>query len=108
MALVAGPQSIPIQTLSGVASPQSVPIQTSGIDLFSIFHQWNVIQPLSVPFLHQWVVLQTAAVFTIDHNWEVKNILGSVIDHSWRVLPDKIITFFGEDIQCPVGKVDKT
>ncbi len=99
---------IPIESLGLIVQQFALPIEVQGEEPFSIFHVWNVRQGLSVPFLHQWVVVPIVQSFTIDHNWGVKNILGATIDHSWRVLPDGLIGFFGEDIQCPVGKVDKT
>ena len=99
---------IPIESIGVIVQKFLLPVEVEGEDPLSIFHVWNIFNKLSSPFLHQWVVVPIVQSFTIPHTWVVDNILGGSIDHSWRVLPDSIITFFGDDIQCPFGKVDKT
>ncbi len=99
-------QQLPVATIANIVRQFLLPVEAFG-EFGVILHTFNVIRPLADPFVHSWVVIPVAFNTQLPHTWLVSNILGGVIDHTWRVLPDKIITLFGDDIQCPAGTADK-
>lgn len=106
LTVIQASQQLPIESLARVLRDFILPVEVTS-EFGVILHTWQVRTPLADTFLHTWIVVPVAVLDPLPHNWLVKNLLGDTIDHTWRVLPDKIVTLFGDDIQCPFGKAEK-
>jgi hypothetical protein len=101
-----------------------IPVEWSGLDPNLISHLWNVLNQLTDPLLHSFVVLNFRQEYDLVHTWNVKRP-SEELPHAWFVTKD-IATPFGfdtttglflpvpagqvtpGDIQCPVAVKDKT
>ena len=106
--LTASP-TLPIESLLKLVMPQILPVEAAGEDL-ALLLVFNVRRPLEegaelpLSFL---VVPVFVASDVLPITFTVSSILGRTLALSFRVLPDKIVTLFDDDIQFPFGRADK-
>lgn len=106
--LTASP-TLPIESLLQLMMPQILPVEAAGENL-ALLLVFNVRRPLEegaelpLSFL---VVPVAIASNVLPITFTVSSILGRTLALSFRVLPDKIVTLFDDDIQFPFGRADK-
>lgn len=108
--IITATPNLPIESLLQIMMPQIVPVEFAGTDQ-ALLLVFNIRTPFTegAEFPLQFVIVPVAITgFALPITFNITQILGNTLNLSWRILPDKIITLFDDDIQWPFGRADKT
>jgi hypothetical protein len=69
---------------------------------------WDIRAQIDELFPVEWNVVSAVRTVDLPVAWDVRGLKGMDLPVIWNIIPSKLVTLYSDDIQLPVGSVDKT